>query len=76
MRTSLPPEKTAIPCKLVVDRELEHEGNVCRFEVRLVEIGLFEKEGIAYSTIFAPSAPFKVLFLLLGKFVSDGKHVH
>lgn len=57
-------------------RESLTTKNQCRFKARLLSRRFFQKRGIHYSETFALAVPFEVLLLLVGKFVSEGWHVH
>lgn len=61
---------------MVFKSKLGDQGKVSRYKSRLVAKRFFQGKLVDNLETFAPVVPFESLFLLVGKFVSEERHVH
>lgn len=65
-----------IPCKMVLKRKLDDQGQVSREKAKIVVKGFFQKKEIYYFETFVPVVPFNIVLLFVGKFISEGCDGH
>ena len=60
-----PDEKRTIQCKWIFKRNMDMDGNMTTYKVRLVAKGFTQIHGIDYDETFSPVAMFKSIRIML-----------
>lgn len=63
--------KDAIPCEVVLERQLDDHCRIARYKGRVVAKGNVQKDDVDYHERFAPFIRFYVLLLIIEKFTSE-----
>ncbi|XP_060190803.1 uncharacterized mitochondrial protein AtMg00820-like [Lycium barbarum] len=74
--TTLPENKIPIGCKWVYRIKYKANGDIERFNARLVAKGYSQKEGIDYQEIFSPIVKMKIVRTVLVTSPINNWHIH